>query len=185
MDIIDLTAQVRLLRHLPRYIGELHAQVTDARAGDITRPHELAPLAVQAHELSIQCLDQLVLLSTSQYAVMRDGRKNLALFAHATRKVSAAAALCERAITARSDAILGPGARRHPDAAAGHLAGAAEELRYAAGIYRVLASSLTRRLSSAPAQAEDQRRIDRVTQRAASLPPTRPAMPAASLPRSR
>ncbi|WP_328486054.1 hypothetical protein [Streptomyces zaomyceticus] len=131
-------------------------------AGDIARPvGQIAPIAVRAHSLAIRCVQQLDNLSTSQYAVMKNGHENLARLAEAALRISVASSLCAYGITGRTDALLYEDGDRTPQTSRQYLTEAIDELDQAAGTYRVLAQNLSRRLASAAARAEDQPRIDR------------------------
>ncbi|UUS33934.1 MULTISPECIES: hypothetical protein [Streptomyces] len=103
---------------------------------------------------------------------MKDGHENLAFVAEATMRVSLVATLCAYGITGRTEALLYEGTDETPETSRGHLAEANEELRQAAGTYRVLAQNLSRRLASAAARAEDRRRIERALARPGPAPAT-------------
>ncbi|WP_406738928.1 hypothetical protein OG365_30800 [Streptomyces sp. NBC_00853] len=175
MKIIDLAEQTRLLGLLPGELGDLRTEIDGVRAGEIARPvREIAPIAVRTHQLAIRCLQQLDALSTSQYAVMKNGHENLAHMSEAALRISVAASLCTYGITGRTDALLYEDGDRTADTSRSYLSEATEELDRAAGTYRGLAQNLSRRLASATARAEDQLLIDRAT----SATP-RPALSAA------
>ncbi|WP_256220761.1 hypothetical protein [Streptomyces sp. CC53] len=106
-------------------------------------------------------MQQLDTLSTSQYAVMKNGHDNLAHLAEAAVRISVASSLCAYGITGRTDALLYEDGDRTPQTSRQYLTEAMDELDRAAGTYRVLAQNLSRRLASATARAEDQPRIDR------------------------
>ncbi|MCZ0978731.1 hypothetical protein O1L60_04275 [Streptomyces diastatochromogenes] len=183
MKSINLAEQTRLLGLVPGELGDLRAEIDGARAGDIARPvREIAPIAVRTHQLSIRCLQQLDTLSTSQYAVMKNGPENLARLSEAALRISVAASLCTYGITGRTDVLLYEDGDRTADTSRGYLSEAIEELDRAAGTYRVLAQYLSRRLASAAARAEDQLLIGRVTAErtvTATKVSTAPAAPAA------
>ncbi|MET9373984.1 hypothetical protein ABZX98_07520 [Streptomyces sp. NPDC002992] len=171
--MIDLAEQTRLLGELPQELEVLAGAIDTVRAGEISRPvREIVPIAVRAHDLSIRCLKQLDTLAGSQYAVMKDGHENLAFVAEATVRVSLVSTLCSYGITGRTEALLYEGTDETPETSRGYLAEANEELRQAAGTYRVLAQNLSRRLASAAARAEDQRRIERALARRGPAPET-------------
>ncbi|MFD3997395.1 hypothetical protein [Streptomyces sp. NPDC058583] len=162
MQIIDLAEQTRLLGQTPRQLEELRAEIEAVRTGEIRRPvREIAPLSIRAHGLAIQCLRQLDTLSTSQYAVMKEGEENLARLAEATLRISIASSLCAFGITGRTDALLYEDSDETPETSRRHLAEAVTNLGHAAVTYRMLAQRLSRRLASAVARAEDQLRINR------------------------
>ncbi|MFF2567271.1 hypothetical protein [Streptomyces sp. NPDC058084] len=162
MHLIDLAEQTRLLGQTPGELQDLRTEIEGVRAGGITRPvREITPLAVRAHNLSVRCLQQLDALSTSQYAAMKVGHENLAHLAEAALRISIASALCTYGITGRTDALLYEDSDDTPETSRRHLSEASDELGRAARTYRVLAQSLSRRLASAAAQAEDAQRIGR------------------------
>ncbi|MGA5215206.1 hypothetical protein ACPCAE_03895 [Streptomyces cinereoruber] len=174
MKIIDLAEQTRLLGLLPGELGDLRTEIDGVRAGEIARPvREIAPVAVRTHHLAIRCLQQLDALSTSQYAVIKNGHENLSYMSEAVLRISVAASLCAYGITGRTDALLYQDGDRTADTSRSYLSEATEELDRAAGTYRGLAQNLSRRLASA-ARAEDQLLIDR-----ASSATPRPALSAA------
>ncbi|MGW6393093.1 hypothetical protein ACWFR1_21870 [Streptomyces sp. NPDC055103] len=186
--MIDLAEQTRLLGQTPRRLEELRAEIEAIRTGEIRRPvREIAPLSIRAHGLTIQCLQQLDILSTNQYAVMKGGEESLARLAEATLRISIASSLCAFGITGRTDALLYEDSDETPETSRGHLAKAVTNLGTATGTYRVLAQNLSRRLASTAARAEDQPRIDRALANhgaTATKPPSVPAA-ASSRPRSR
>ncbi|WP_318209541.1 MULTISPECIES: hypothetical protein [unclassified Streptomyces] len=107
MHIIDLAGQTRALGQTPGELQDLRTEIEGIRAGDIARPvREIAPIAVRAHSLAIRRLQQLDTLSTSQYAVMKNGHENLAVLAEAASRISVASSLCMYGITGRTDALL-------------------------------------------------------------------------------
>ncbi|MFG3348649.1 hypothetical protein ACGF1Z_26765 [Streptomyces sp. NPDC048018] len=162
MKIIDLAEQTRLLGLVPGELGNLRAEIDGVRAGDISRPvREIAPIAARTHHLAIRCLQQLGTLSTSQYAVMKNGPESLAHLSEAALRISVAASLCTYGITGRTDALIYEDGDRTAGTSRGYLAEAIGELDRAAGTYRVLAQNLSRRLASAAARAEDRLLIDR------------------------
>ncbi|MDJ0464713.1 hypothetical protein [Streptomyces sp. H27-C3] len=160
MQFIDLAAQTRLLSQTHLALRSLRADVEQVRAGDISKPvRELAPIAVGAQELATRCTQQLEVLSTSQYAAMKDGHWNLAKLAEASAQVSHAGALCARAIHARTETLLYEDADETPEASRTVLAEAAAKMGFASQVYVGLAQQLSRRTLSAAAQQEDQQLI--------------------------
>ncbi|MFJ4338598.1 hypothetical protein [Streptomyces sp. NPDC088915] len=188
MKTIDLAEQTRLLGLVPGEVEDLRAEIDGVRDGDITRPaREIAPIAARIHQLSIRCLQQLDTLSTSQYAVMKQGPEALARLSEATLRISVAASLCTYGITGRTDALLYEDGDRTAGTSRGYLSEAVEELARAANAYRGLAQHLSRRLASTAARAEDQPLIDRATAEPAPMAakvPTAPAVPTARARRS-
>ncbi|GAA3389106.1 hypothetical protein [Streptomyces roseoviridis] len=162
MQIIDLAEQTRILGQIPGGLQGLRTEIEGVRTGDIARPvREIVPIAVRTHSLAIRCLQQFETLSTSQYAVMKNGHENLAHLAEAALRVSLASSLCTYGITGRTDALLYEDGDRTPETSRQYLTEAMDELDQAAGTYRVVAQNLSRRLASAAARAEDQSRIAR------------------------
>ncbi|MEU1629225.1 hypothetical protein ABZ746_28700 [Streptomyces sp. NPDC020096] len=161
MHIIDLAEQTRLMGQTAPALESLREEVDQARAGEISKPvRELAPIALRAQELSMGCTQQLAVLSTSQYAVMKDGHENLAELAQVSAQVSLAASMCTLAIHTRTEVLLYEDADETPEASRRILKDAAERMDVSAKAYRGLAQRLSRRLASAAAQRGDQRLID-------------------------
>lgn len=130
------------------------------RAGDIAKPvRELAPIAIRLHGLAMQYTEQLATLSTSQYAVMKNGHQNLAELAEAGAQVAFAATMCTYAIHRRTEVLLYEDGDETPKASRDNLKSAAEELVHAAKTYRRQAHRLSRRLASTPDRREDQQLI--------------------------
>ncbi|MER0483138.1 hypothetical protein ABR737_33200 [Streptomyces sp. Edi2] len=162
LQSIDLAEQTRLLGQVAPTLESLRADVEQVSAGEISKPvRELAPIAVRTQELATRCTQQLAELSTSQYAVMKDGHENLAELAEASAQVSLAAAMCTLAIHTRTEVLLYEDADETPEASRRVLNDAAERMDASAKAYRALAQRLSRRLASAAAQREDQQLIDR------------------------
>lgn len=94
MQFIDLAEQTRLLGQVAPTLESLRADVERVRAGEVSKPvRELAPITIRAQELAMRCTQQLAVLSTSQYAAMKDGHENLAELAEVSAQVSLAAAM--------------------------------------------------------------------------------------------
>ncbi|MFJ9551222.1 hypothetical protein [Streptomyces erythrochromogenes] len=149
-------------------LESLRAEVETVRAGEIAKPvRELAPIAVRLHGLAMQYTEQLAVLSTSQYAAMKDGHQNLAELAEAGAQVAFAATMCTYAIHRRTEVLLYEDGDETPQASRDNLKSAAEELVHAAKTYRRQAQRLSFRLASTPARQEDQQLI---TQALASTP---------------
>lgn len=162
MHIIDLAEQTRLLGEVAPTLETLREDVEQVRAGEISKPvRDLAPIAVRAQELVMRCTQQLAVLSTSQYAAMKDGHENLAELAEASAQVSLASTLCTLAIHSRTEVLLYAGADETPEASRRNLQGAVEEMHRATTTYRRQAQRLSRRLASAAARRQDQHLIDR------------------------
>ncbi|MEU4205933.1 hypothetical protein AB0B79_34945 [Streptomyces sp. NPDC039022] len=162
LQFVDLSEQTRVLGQVAPTLESLRAEVEQVRAGEIPKPvRELAPLAVRAQELATRCTQQLAMLSTSQYAVMKGGHENLAELAEVSAQVSLAAAMCTLAIHTRTEVLLYEDADESPQASRRVLNDAAERMDASAKAYRRLAHRLSRRLASAAAQREDQQLIDR------------------------
>ncbi|MFG3038092.1 hypothetical protein ACGFYZ_14395 [Streptomyces sp. NPDC048330] len=178
MHLIDLAEQTRVLGQTPAELQDLRTEIEGVRAGGIARPvREIAPIAVRAHSLAIRCLQQLDTLSTSQYAVMKNGHENLAHLAEAAMRISVASALCTYGITGRTDALLYEDSDDTPETSRQYLTQAVDELDRAAGTYRVLSQNLSRRLASAAARAEDQPLIARALAGPSATAPTSPRTP--------
>ncbi|MFF9785117.1 hypothetical protein [Streptomyces nigrescens] len=184
LQFIDLTEQTRLLGQVAPTLEALRADVELVHAGEISKPvRELAPIAVRAQELATRCTQQLADLSTSQYAVMKDGHNNLAELAEASAQVSLATAMCTLAIHTRTEVLLYEDADKTPAASRRVLNDAAERMNASAKAYRALAQRLSRRLASAAAQREDQQLIDHaLVDAGVSTSPSVAARPAASPP---
>ncbi|MGW2587354.1 hypothetical protein ACWCYZ_39805 [Streptomyces virginiae] len=107
MQIIDLAEQTRILGQVPPALASLRQEVESVRAGEIAKPlREIGPIALRAQELALQCTRQVALLSTSQYAAMKDGHENLAELVEAATHISLAATLCTFAIHHRTEVLL-------------------------------------------------------------------------------
>ncbi|WP_073758034.1 hypothetical protein [Streptomyces sp. CB02923] len=159
---IDLAEQTRFLGQVAPTLESLRSKVEQVRAGKIAKPvRELAPVAVRAQELATRCTQHLADLSTSQYALMKDGHENLAELAEVSAQVSLAAAMCTLAIHTRTEVLLYEDADETPQASRRILNDAAERMNASAKAYRTLAQRLSRRLASTAAQREDQQLIDR------------------------
>ncbi|MFZ3548817.1 hypothetical protein ACODT3_25030 [Streptomyces sp. 4.24] len=162
MQIIDLAEQTRLLGQVAPALNSLRNEVNDVQAGEISKPvREIAPVAIRAQELSMRCTQQLSLLSTSQYAAMKDGPENLAELAEAGAQVALAATLCTFAIHRRTEMLLYEGADETPETSRRTLNNAAEELDRAARTYNRQARRLSHRLASFTARREDHHLIAR------------------------
>ena len=161
MQFINLAEQTRLLGQVAPTLESLRAEVEQVRAGEISKPvRELAPIAVRALELATRCTQQLAVLSTSQYAAMKNGDENLAELAEASAQVGLAAAMCTLAIHTRTEVLLYEDADVTPKASQRVLADAAERMDASARSYRRLTQRLSRRLASPAANREDQQLID-------------------------
>ncbi|MFD8980477.1 hypothetical protein [Streptomyces sp. NPDC059564] len=160
MQFIDLAQQTRILGQVAPTLKSLRQEVESVRAGQIARPlREIGPIALRAQELALQCTQQVALLSTSQYAAMKDGHENLAKLVEATTQVSLAATLCTIAIHHRTEVLLYEDADETPAASRSTLAKATEELDRAAKTYARQAQRLSYRLASFAARREDQQLI--------------------------
>ncbi|WP_327255372.1 hypothetical protein [Streptomyces sp. NBC_01244] len=149
----------------------LRAEVETVRVGEIAKPvRELAPIAVRLHGLAMQYTEQLAVLSTSHYAVMKDGHQNLAELAEAGAQVAFAATMCTFAIHRRTEFLLYEDGDETPKASRDNLKSAVEELVHAAKTYRRQAHRLSRRLASAPDRREDQQLITQALADAAADP---------------
>ncbi|KUM99918.1 hypothetical protein AQI95_35990 [Streptomyces yokosukanensis] len=99
MQTIDLAEHTRLLG---QGVPELHHVCEDVervREGDIAKPvREIAPVGLRVQQLTMQPTHQFHELSASQYAIMTNGRQNLAHLACACSQVSLAATLCSLAM---------------------------------------------------------------------------------------
>lgn len=172
MQIIDLAEQTRILGQLAPTLKSLREEVESVRAGEIAKPlREIAPIALRAHELALQCTRQVALLSTSQYAAMKDGHENLAELVEATTHISLAATLCTFAIHHRTEVLLYEDADETPAASRSTLAEATEELDRAAKTYRRQAQQLSYRLASFAARREDQQLIVQAVDSPGALTP--------------
>lgn len=179
LQIIDLVEQTRLLGQVAPTLKALREEVESVRAGEIAKPlREIGPTAIRVQDFAMQCTQQALTLSTSQYAVMKGGNENLAELVEATMQVSLAATLCTSAINLRTEFLLYEGADETPAASRARLAEATEELDRAATTYRRLAQRLSRRLASFGARHEDQQLIAR----AADSPDVAGLVPAAASP---
>lgn len=160
MQIIDLAEQTCILGQVAPTLASLRQEVESVRAGEISKPlREIGPIALRAQELAMQCTQQVSLLSTSQYAAMKDGHENLAELVEATTHISLAATLCTFAIHHRTEVLLYEVADETPAASRSTLAEATEELDRAAKAYGRLAQRLSYRLASFAARREDQQLI--------------------------
>ncbi|MFD3808060.1 hypothetical protein ACFWTC_31710 [Streptomyces sp. NPDC058619] len=111
MQIIDLAEQTRLLGQVAPTLQSLRQEVESVRAGEISKPlREIGPIAIRAQGLAMQCTQQVAVLSTSQYAAMKDGHENLAELVEASTQISLAATLCTFAIHRRTEVLLYEGA---------------------------------------------------------------------------
>ncbi|MCY0933843.1 hypothetical protein [Streptomyces sp. H34-S4] len=162
LQIIDLAEQTRLLGQVAPALKALREEVESVRAGEISKPlREIGPTAIRVQELAMQCTQQALALSTSQYAAMKDGHENLAELVEATTQISLAATLCTFAIHRRTEVLLYEGADETPAASRSRLTEATEELDRAAKTYSRLAQRLSYRLASFGARHEDQQLIAR------------------------
>ncbi|MFJ7589454.1 hypothetical protein ACIQZO_19160 [Streptomyces sp. NPDC097617] len=162
MQIIDLVEQTRLLGQVAPTLQTLREEVESVRAGEIAKPvREIGPTAIRVQNFAMQCTQQALTLSTSQYAAMKDGHENLAKLVEASVLVSSAAYLCTFAIHSRTEVLLYDDADETSAASRSCLTKAAEELDGAAKTYRRLAHQLSFRLASFAAQREDQELIGR------------------------
>ncbi|MEV6730743.1 hypothetical protein [Streptomyces sp. NPDC051364] len=160
MQIIDLAEQTRILGQVAPTLKSLRQEVESVRAGEIAKPlREIGPIALRAQELTMQCTQQVTLLSTSQYAAMKDGHENLAELVEATTHISLAATLCTFAIHHRTEVLLYEDVDETPTASRSTLAEATEELDRAAMTYRQQAQRLSYRLASFAARREDHQLI--------------------------
>ncbi|MER6516626.1 hypothetical protein ABT246_07115 [Streptomyces sp. NPDC001553] len=160
MQIIDLAEQTRLLGQVAPTLKALREEVESVRAGEIAKPlREIGPTAIRVQDFAMQCTQQALALSTSQYADMKDGHENLAELIEATTQISLAATLCTLAIHRRTEVLLYDGADETPAASRSRLSEATEELDRAAKTYRRLAQRLSYRLASFAARREDQQLI--------------------------
>ncbi|MEU5833011.1 hypothetical protein ABZ820_04875 [Streptomyces diacarni] len=161
MQFIDLAAQTRLLGQTAHTLETLRTDVEQVRAGEISKPvRDLAPLTIRTQQLATRCTQQLSVLSTSQYAAMKNGHENLASLAEMSAQVSIAATMCTLAIHNRTEVLLYEDADETPEASRRALGEVTDRMELAAKAYRRLAQSLSRRLASTAAQREDQRLID-------------------------
>ncbi|MEV3857557.1 hypothetical protein AB0J38_24920 [Streptomyces sp. NPDC050095] len=152
VQFIDLAEQTRLLGQRAPALQALCDDIEQVRGGNIGKPvDEIAPIALRAQELALQCTRQLQQLADSQYAAMKGGQENLAHLAETTAQVSLAASMCTLAIHTRTD-----DADETPQASRRVLADAVERLKSAATTYPSLAQRLSFRLASAAAQREDE-----------------------------
>ncbi|MFB7781335.1 hypothetical protein ACFC1D_01305 [Streptomyces vinaceus] len=174
MQIIDLAEQTRILGQVAPALKSLRQEVESVRAGEIAKPlREIGPIALRAQELALQCTRQVALLSTSQYAAMKDGHENLAELVEAVTHISLAATLCTFAIHHRTEVLLYEDADETPAASRSTLAEATEELDRAAKTYRRQAQRLSYRLASFAAQREDQQLIAQAVESTGALTPPR------------
>ncbi|MEU9001245.1 hypothetical protein [Streptomyces sp. NPDC048551] len=174
LQIIDLVEQTRRLGQVAPTLELLRTEVETVRAGEIAKPvRELAPIAIRLHGLAMQYTEQLAVLSTSQYAVMKDGHQNLAELAEAGAQVAFAATMCTFAIHRRTEVLLYEDGDETPKASRDNLTSAAEELVRAAKTYRRQAQRLSRRLASTPDRREDQQLIVQALADAAATPAPR------------
>lgn len=184
MQIIDLAEQTRLLGQVAPALKALRDDVRRIREGEILAPvREIAPASVRTQRLATECIEQLHTLSTSPYAAMKDGHPNLARLAGACAQISLAATLCTLAINSRTEILLYEDGGPTPATSRDHLRRACDEMDRAATTYRALTQRLSRRLASAAARREDQRRINRALVGPGAITPaaTEPG-PAASSP---
>ncbi|MEU8678007.1 hypothetical protein [Streptomyces sp. NPDC048560] len=162
MQIIDLAEQTRFLGQVAPTLKALREEVESVRAGEIAKPlREIGPTAVRVQDFAMQCTQQALTLSTSQYAAMKDGHENLAELVEATTQISLAATLCTLAIHRRTEVLLYDDADETPAASRSRLSEATEELDRAAKTYHRLAQRLSHRLASFAARREDQQLIAR------------------------
>ncbi|MCY0942325.1 hypothetical protein [Streptomyces antarcticus] len=160
LQIIDLAEQTRLLGQVAPTLKALREEMESVRAGEIAKPlREIGPTAIRVQNFAMQCTQQALTLSTSQYAAMKDGHENLAELVEATTQVSLAATLCTFAIHRRTEVLLYEGADETPAASRSRLTEATEELDRAAKTYTRLAHRLSHRLASFAARREDQQLI--------------------------
>lgn len=162
MQIIDLAEQTLRLGQVAPALESARAEVETVRAGEIAKPvRELAPIAVRLHGLAMQYTEQLSVLSTSQYAAMKDGHQNLAELAEACTQVSFAATMRTFAIHRRTETLLYEDGDETPKTSRENLHSASEELVRAAKTFRRRAVRLSRRLASSAARHEDRQLIVR------------------------
>ncbi|MFG2979378.1 hypothetical protein ACGFYY_41135 [Streptomyces sp. NPDC048331] len=162
MQYIDLAEQTRILGQVAPTLKSLREEVESVRAGQIDKPlRDIGPIALRTQELALQCTQQVTLLSTSQYAAMKDGHHNLAELVEATTLISLAATLCTFAIHHRTEVLLYEGADETPATSRSTLAKVTEELDRAARTYGRQAHRLSHRLASFAARREDQQLIAR------------------------
>lgn len=160
LQIINLVEQTRLLGQVSPTLEALREEVESVRTGEIAKPlREIGPTAIRVQDFAMQCTQQALTLSTSQYAAMKGGHENLAELVEATTQISLAATLCTLAIHGRTEVLLYEDADETPAASRSRLTEAAEELDRAAKTYRRLAQRLSYRLASVGAQREDQQLI--------------------------
>lgn len=158
--MIDLNEQTRLLGQVAPALAALRKEIEEVKASEVPKPlRQIGPIALRAHDLAMQCTRQAILLSTSQFAVMKDGRESLALLVEATSQVSFAATLCTFAIKRHTDVPLHWGADETPTASRSRLTEACEELAGAATIFRRQSHRLSYRLASAGARRKDEQLI--------------------------
>ncbi|MCY0928200.1 hypothetical protein OTB20_18765 [Streptomyces sp. H27-H1] len=159
----------------------LREEVESVRAGEMAKPlREIGPTAIRVQEFAMQCTQQALVLSTSQYAAMKGGHENLAKLVEATTQVSLAATLCTFAIHRRTEVLLYEDADETPAASRSRLSEATEELDRAAKTYSRLAQRLSYRLASFAARREDQQLIARAADSpGVTTAPTEPAAPTA------
>ncbi|WP_405421538.1 hypothetical protein [Streptomyces erythrochromogenes] len=162
MQIIDLAEQTRVLGQVAPTLKSCRQEVETVRAGEIAKPlREIEPIAIRLQLLALTCTQQVTLLSTSQYAAMKDGHENLAELVEATTQISLAATLCTLAIHDRTEVLLYEGADETPAASRTRLAQATEEVDRAATTYQRVAHRLSYRLASFTARREDEQLITR------------------------